>query len=127
MSSKAPAFQFYAADYLADEAVTCMTLAEEGAMIRAINKAAMDGDKTFLAKYPFLGRLTMNDPDASHRPAIPAPVRRRVLAAGICALCGSTEKLEVDHITPWSKGGTHAEANLQALCKPCNRKKSNKL
>ena len=124
---KSPAFQWYAADYLADERVAQMTLAEEAKAFRAINEAAVRGDKAFLAKFSFVGRLTLNDSEASHRPAIPAPVRRRVLAAGLCARCGSTQKLEVDHITPWSKGGTHDEANLQALCKPCNRKKSNKL
>jgi len=33
---KAPAFQFYAADWLADEAVSVMSLEEEGAYIRAL-------------------------------------------------------------------------------------------
>ncbi len=125
--SKAPVFFFDATEYLSSERVALMTLAEEGAMIRAINEAAMRGDTKALAKYSFIGRFTMNDPEASHRPAIPAPVRRRVLAAGKCVLCGSSYRMEVDHIIPWSKGGTHDEANLQVLCMPCNRKKSNKL
>jgi len=34
--TKVPAFQFYAADYLADEHVQLMTLEEEGAYIRAL-------------------------------------------------------------------------------------------
>lgn len=34
-------------------------------------------------------------------------------------------KMEVDHIRPWSMGGTDAVWNLQAMCKPCNRSKSN--
>lgn len=33
------------------------------------------------------------------------------------------EKMEVDHIRPWSQGGTDDLYNLQALCKPCNRNK----
>ena len=33
---KSPAFQFYAAEYLADENVALMTLEEEGAYIRAL-------------------------------------------------------------------------------------------
>lgn len=37
------------------------------------------------------------------------------------------EKMEVDHITPWSYGGTDAVHNLQPLCKPCNRSKSNNM
>jgi len=36
IASKSPAFQFYAADYLADENVQLMTLEEEGAYIRAL-------------------------------------------------------------------------------------------
>lgn len=34
--------------------------------------------------------------------------------------------LEVDHITPVSKGGLSVETNLQTLCWRCNRSKSNK-
>lgn len=34
-------------------------------------------------------------------------------------------KMEVDHILPWSRGGTDTLDNLQPLCKPCNRAKGN--
>lgn len=37
------------------------------------------------------------------------------------------QKMEVDHIRPWSRGGTDEVWNLQALCKPCNRAKSNSM
>lgn len=40
-----------------------------------------------------------------------------------CQACGSTEKLEVDHILPISKGGDGRIENLQILCRSCNRKK----
>lgn len=36
-----------------------------------------------------------------------------------------SEKMEVDHIRPWSQGGSDAMWNLQPLCRPCNRSKSN--
>lgn len=36
-------------------------------------------------------------------------------------------KMEVDHVRPWSKGGVDALWNLQPLCKPCNRAKSNNM
>lgn len=35
------------------------------------------------------------------------------------------EKMEVDHIRSWSHGGSDELYNLQPLCKPCNRSKSN--
>lgn len=44
-----------------------------------------------------------------------------------CKKCGKTqveERIEVDHITPRSKGGTNDESNLEALCLTCNRGKS---
>lgn len=48
---------------------------------------------------------------------------------GICPICGKYMKIEdceADHITPWSEGGKTVATNCQVLCKPCNRKKSNK-
>lgn len=43
-----------------------------------------------------------------------------------CKNCGSQDHLEVDHISPESKGGSLNLQNLQTLCKPCNLKKSNR-
>jgi 5-methylcytosine-specific restriction enzyme A len=43
-----------------------------------------------------------------------------------CAFCGRGAKqvqLEVDHIVPFSKGGSNDLSNLQALCIDCNRGK----
>ena len=45
-----------------------------------------------------------------------------------CALCGgncSRFTLEIDHIIPLSKGGTHELPNLRPLCNPCNVSKGN--
>lgn len=49
-----------------------------------------------------------------------------------CKLCKVSTRdeehllLEIDHITPVSKGGQSVESNLQTLCWKCNRTKSNK-
>ncbi len=52
-------------------------------------------------------------------------VREALLAeAGYrCVWCESTERLEIDHKIPISRGGTGDRDNLQVLCRSCNRKK----
>ena len=35
-----------------------------------------------------------------------------------------SDRMEVDHIRPWSQGGSDNLSNLQALCHDCNRHKS---
>jgi len=47
---------------------------------------------------------------------------------GICPICKlhfEIERMEADHITPWSEGGKTSTENCQMLCKDCNRRKSN--
>ena len=48
---------------------------------------------------------------------------------GNCNLCRKSfgiENMEADHIDPWSEGGKTETENCQVLCRPCNRRKSNK-
>ena len=52
-------------------------------------------------------------------------IRSRYIAAHpLCEKCRERGKLtpaqEVHHILPLSRGGTHDESNLMALCKPCH-------
>jgi len=60
---------------------------------------------------------------------IPKNVKREVWRRdqGRCVDCGSNEKLEYDHIIPFSKGGSNTERNIQLLCESCNRKKHNNI
>lgn len=42
-----------------------------------------------------------------------------------CVFCGKDGLLEVDHIIPWSAGGSDDLDNLRTLCKSCNQDRSN--
>lgn len=43
-----------------------------------------------------------------------------------CAHCGDGEPLELDHIINHARGGTNELNNLQWLCKPCHKRKTQK-
>lgn len=53
---------------------------------------------------------------------------RYIHAHPICEQCERDGRItpaqEVDHILPLDRGGSHDEANLQALCKPCHSAKT---
>lgn len=53
--------------------------------------------------------------------------RAIVLAASdVCWLCGLSGSDTVDHVVPWSKGGTNEVANLRPAHRSCNSKRNNK-
>lgn len=59
---------------------------------------------------------------------LPAALRFDILYrdAFTCLYCGArpgNDKLEVDHLLPWSLGGNDAEPNLATSCVKCNRGK----
>ena len=60
---------------------------------------------------------------------IPVAVRRQVFERDgrCCVYCSATEMLALDHIHPWSMGGTNDVDNLQVLCRSCNSTKGAKV
>ena len=46
---------------------------------------------------------------------------------GCCQMCGSDERLSVDHIVPRTLGGDDNPNNLQVLCSSCNSSKGGRL
>lgn len=91
---------------------------------------------SFISGLPLLllaGLLSPAD-EAVHEPVykrkvVPANVKRAVYErdGGRCVSCGSQHQLQWDHDIPLSRGGSNAVENIQILCGPCNRKKSNKI
>jgi 5-methylcytosine-specific restriction endonuclease McrA len=91
--------------------------------MRKLSHGAMAGDLAPLKRHPWVGLFHRGGQD---RMSIPLYVKRAVLAEGKCRLCGSTENPHIDHIRPYSKGGTNERENLQRLCATCNTKKAAK-
>ncbi len=100
-----------------------MSLKEEAWMMREMDRALVEGRWNDVEALPFTGRIRRGGLNGTQRPGISPATRAAVLAGGVCRACGSTEQLEVDHVHPWSLGGTHDQANLQPLCFTCNRDK----
>jgi hypothetical protein len=85
-------------------------------------------------------RFAKRDPFTSERhPRLRPPEERAPLAGPVrlgvllrdsfrCAHCGFSvrrELAEVDHIRPWSAGGSDFTSNLRTMCSPCNQARSN--
>jgi hypothetical protein len=74
------------------------------------------------------GEVPADEPGRPRRTSMSFRVRFLVFQRDLyrCRICKSSGvKLEVDHILPVSLGGSNDMDNLQALCVPCNRGKSN--
>ena len=118
---KSPAFQFYAKDFLTGTAT--MSLAEQGRLITAACRAVIAGDRGFFnERVPYFDRPVCYIGNPRY---ISPPVRRHVYDRDgrRCRHCSTQERLSIDHVVPWSKGGSDAIDNLQTLCMPCNRRK----
>jgi hypothetical protein len=66
------------------------------------------------------------DDGRRRRAFIPSGVRYAVIRrdAGRCRYCGKTPKtIHLDHVIPWSRGGSDAVENLVSSCQSCNSRK----
>ena len=94
-----------------------------------VARLMMDDDVTRKAGiYPYL--LTGEEKHLNIRAFSNAMKQRAFeMQNGICRSCATKfemSEMEADHINPWAEGGKTDEQNCQMLCKPCNRRKSNK-
>lgn len=53
-------------------------------------------------------------------------LRLQIIARdGGCTACGRTDRLDVDHIIPWDRGGPWFDpTNLRTLCRTCHNRKT---
>lgn len=59
------------------------------------------------------------------RDSIGSALRRQIAERDghACRYCGGTDRLSLDHVHPWSRGGTDTEDNLVLACWGCNNRK----
>jgi 5-methylcytosine-specific restriction endonuclease McrA len=71
-----------------------------------------------------IARLAREKQRGTHR-SITKSVRNEVWRRdqGRCVDCGSRERLEYDHIIPFSRGGSNTARNIELRCEKCNRRK----
>jgi hypothetical protein len=88
----------------------------------SIVAAMEDGDIPYLAQFRFLRKPTVV---RFGRVPIPIEMRRRVYErdGGKCRRCSDGKNLQFDHVTPVVHGGETTVANLQLLCRDCNKQK----
>lgn len=72
--------------------------------------------------------------DRSHRYSqnlVPALTRRELYHrdGGVCLYCGSHlpyTQMQIEHVVPKARNGTHAWTNVVSACGPCNRRKDDR-
>lgn len=67
---------------------------------------------------------------SGQRTRLPWPLRLAVMIrdGNTCCRCGAYVRrggAELDHVVPWSAGGSDHSSNLRVLCRDCNQDRSN--
>lgn len=91
-------------------------------------KVLMEDEEVTSNKGIYEYLLSGNEKTLSLR-SFPDKIKRAVYEkqSGKCAFCGQAfeiERMQGDHIVPWSRGGTTVIENCQMLCAQCNGTKS---
>lgn len=73
----------------------------------------------------------VSGPPLPHTPRPPLPIALRELVMARdgrkCVYCGTEERLSMDHIRPFTQGGTTEASNLVTACQTCNIIAGNRL
>jgi 5-methylcytosine-specific restriction endonuclease McrA len=113
-----------------EEELACERREDELALIARAK--AIDAERRHQAEVAWAKRL-LSDQDGPTASAGRETISRRARHGvwqrdlGKCVECGSSERLEFDHIIPVAMGGSSTERNLQLLCEVCNRRKGKSL
>lgn len=67
----------------------------------------------------------LHRPRQERRPFISRAVRFAIYMrdGNVCVICGASERLTLDHIHPFSAGGSDHPDNLRTLCHSCNSRR----
>ncbi len=105
--------------------------AEDGMDAETVALLAWDRERRQDARLDRLRKIRAAEEDAERgrRERLPDEVRSAVWHRdeGRCVRCGSETDLQFDHVIPFARGGGNAVENIQILCGPCNRAKSDSI
>ena len=107
--------------YVEDEQLTADQVADLAIAHTLKHKNRLDRAATLAAIAERLANPVETSQDRTISPEVKIAVWRR--DQGQCVECASQERLEFDHIIPFSLGGSNTERNIQLLCETCNRAK----
>lgn len=109
-------------------------------MIRPFNSVGRELSQSLVeSQKPYSAEQVKMAQDSPHLVWVNPPnrglskaVRMEVYArdGGVCSYCDellSEEEFTVDHIYPWSLGGSDELESLTVACRPCNSSKGNRI